>query len=445
MAGKTIGSGHRRLIRQLAFVCGAGAILAFAFGPMVGRAVGDASHGGGHGAMFASLGMKFEGAASCKGAKCHDSGGSDRAPPKAGGNAGNANLNENLIWSKRDSHAKAFKTLQNDESKKIGAAMGIADVTAAKECLSCHSTHVESDSLKGQNFSLAEGNSCNSCHGPSEKWNTPHQTQGWVDEQRKANYKDVANPTSEEHAKLLAQHGIFDTRQLIARAELCSSCHLSIDAKMVKAGHPQPKFELDYYTEGVPSNPDYPAWKHWRTDKGGVEVAKVWLSGQVVCARDAMRQLADRATAKAEADMVEAAYNQAVAHGTMLAVAMPDYKSSVDAVKAAKADPAKLADAAKSAADAADKMFDTVGKKTYDKAAATALLGQVAQVKGIVNDAGPDGHLQLYSAVYALTRAVADNDKAGEVTEAIFFDPEKPMKADEFDKALAEVAGKLPK
>jgi hypothetical protein len=444
MAGKSFGFNHRRLIRQLAFLCGAGTIFALALGPMIGSAVGDSSHGGGHGAMFASLGMKFEGAASCKGAKCHDSGGSDRAPPKATGD-GNANLNENLIWAKRDSHAKAFKTLQNEESKKIGAAMGIADVTTAKECLSCHSTHVESDSLKGANFSVAEGNSCNSCHGPSEKWNTPHQTKGWVDDQRKAGYADKEHPTRAEHAKLLAQHGIFDTRPLIVRAELCSSCHLAMDAKMVAAGHPQPKFELDYYTEGVPSNPDYPAWKHWRTDKGGVEVARVWLSGQVVCARDAMRQLADRAANKSSADMVTAAYQQAVAHGTMLAVAMPEFKPALDAVKAAKGDPAKLADAAKSAAETADKMFDSVGKMTFDKASATKLLGGVAGVKGIVADAGPDGHLQLYSALFALTRAVSDNDKAGEVTDAIFFDPEKPMSADEFDKALAEVVGKLPK
>lgn len=452
MAG-TLSAGTRRFIRQGAFVAGAGLILGLAFGPLVGRAVGDAAHGGGHNAKFVALGKKFQGAESCAGAKCHTSGGSDRAPPKdSGGAGGNANYNENLIWNKRDAHSKAFKTLQNDESKKIASAMGIADATTAKECLSCHAVYIppEQASLQGENFKLSEGNSCNSCHGPSGDWNTPHQAKGWSDEQRKAMFKNPAAPTRAEHDALLAKTGFFDTRPILFRAEQCSSCHLAMDAKMVQAGHPQPKFELDYYTEGVPSDEKYPAWKHWRTDKGGLDVAKVWLVGQVVCARDAMLQLADRAANNVGDDMIKSAYEQAVAHGTMLAVAMKstgkgDFQGALDKVKAAKGNAAGLATAAKEAAAAADKMFETVDAVTLDKAGVAKLLADVAAVKGIVADAGADGHMQAYSAVYALTRGLTDNDKAAEVTDAIFFDPTSPMSADDFDKALAEVAGKLPK
>lgn len=66
-------------------------------------------------------------------------------------------------------HAKAFATLSSEEAKKIGAEKGIADVTKADECVSCHVTAFgvpEAEIKKG--FDRAQGVQCEVCHGPGE-------------------------------------------------------------------------------------------------------------------------------------------------------------------------------------------------------------------------------------------------------------------------------------
>jgi len=253
---------------------------------------------------------------------------------------------------------------------------------------------------------------------------------------------------------LLKATGLYDTRALVARAELCTSCHLAIDTKLVAAGHPQPKFELHYYSEFNPKN-DSAAWKHWTTDKGKLEIAKVWFAGQAACVRDAMAQLASRATAGASGDALTQAYEQAVSHGMVFAAAakaagVGDLTAAVEAVKAAKGDAAKLAPAATAAAEAAAKLFPAIDKMTPDAKAATAMLSAVASGKGYVSAAGADGHAQAAYAVYALASAVetaAGKEQAAvdEMVGPLFPDPTAPMAADAFDKALADVAAKLPK
>lgn len=410
----------RRFVKRLAFVAGSSLVIALAFGPLIGRAIGDA-HGGAHGAKLVSLGLKFSGAEKCKGSKCHEKGNAD-APPTERGNEWN-------VWAGSDRHSKAFETLKNDESRKIGAAMNIADVTTSKDCLGCHAMDVPAN-LQGDKFTLAEGNTCTSCHGPDQKWLEAHTEKGWTDSQR---------GKFPNHADLLKNTGLYDTRPLVARAELCAGCHLAIDAKLVAAGHPQPKFELDYYTE---ANKDGTPWKHWMTDKGGAEIAKVWLAGQAACARDAMLQLAGRVEGNAGAEAIKAAHEQALSHGMLLAAAVKavglgDF--SVDGVKAPDAA------AAKAAASAAEKLFAAIEKMTPDEASAKKMLAAVAGSSGVATAAGLDGQTQVAYACYALARAVEGNDKAGETVGALFPDPAKPMSADEFNKVLAEVAGKLPK
>jgi hypothetical protein len=295
------------------------------------------------------------------------------------------------------------------------------------------------DNLKGKKFTAAEGNTCVSCHGPSEKWFDPHAKEGWANEQRTKYPK---------HEDLLKATGLYDTRPLVMRAELCAGCHLAIDNKLIAAGHPQPKFELHYYTEYNPKNDSNP-WKHWTTDKGGAEIAKVWLAGQAACARDAMAQLAARATAKADDASMKAAYEQAMAHGLVFAAGakaagVGDMTAAVDAVKAAKGDASKLAGAATAAADAAAKMFDAIEKKDVGPSG-KAMAAAVGGLKGVVADAGADGHAQMFYALYALATSTADAEKAGEWTGDLFPDPAAPMAADAFDAKLAEVVAKLPK
>src|SRR5437764_1167829 len=191
--------------RLMKLVAGFVAIVAVVFGAMSRPAVGEPAEPA-PAMKLASPGMKFDGARTCRGTKCHDKAG-DEAPPKE-------RDHEYNIWSAHDKHAKAFEALSKPESAEIGKKMAtpIADVTKSEACLSCHAQNVP-ENLRGQKFSIKEGNTCTSCHGPSEKWLEPHADKGWTDKQR------AAIP---DHEALLKQWGLYDTKALLARAELCT-------------------------------------------------------------------------------------------------------------------------------------------------------------------------------------------------------------------------------
>jgi len=78
--------------------------------------------------------------------------------------------NQHGAWMKMK-HAKAFETLGSEESKKLGAAKGIADPQTADACLKCHVTGFgePAESLgKGFEKDRKFGVHCESCHGPGE-------------------------------------------------------------------------------------------------------------------------------------------------------------------------------------------------------------------------------------------------------------------------------------
>jgi hypothetical protein len=70
------------------------------------------------------------------------------------------------LWMK-SKHAKAFETLGTAQAKKIAAEKGISDPQTAAACLECHTTAFGVDKAHlGDKFTLAEGVSCEACHGP---------------------------------------------------------------------------------------------------------------------------------------------------------------------------------------------------------------------------------------------------------------------------------------
>src|SRR5215213_1559302 len=211
-----------------------GGIFAIALRPStsVGQAAPSAgANPPGYTDEFAKLGLKFDGAASCSNAQCHGA-----ETPQEG--KGATTLAEFTQWSGGDLHAKAHSVLtENELSPKIAAALKI-EATDAR-CTTCHAIAVP-EKLHGKDFSLEEGVTCTGCHGPSEKWAGPHKEKGWTDKQRAA---------TKTHEALLKQWGLYDTKGPLARADMCTSCHLAIDADMVAAGHPQPSFELDYFSK----------------------------------------------------------------------------------------------------------------------------------------------------------------------------------------------------
>ncbi|MBC8105837.1 MAG: hypothetical protein H7Z14_04550 [Anaerolineae bacterium] len=394
-------------------------------------------------ARLVGLGMKFDGATTCNAAKCHGGGDTTSPPTKI--------ASEYNVWLEKDAHAYAFKSLTKPkldkytpdaypDIAKIGANLKIADVTKDNRCLVCHSLPAPAN-LHGEKFSLAEGNTCAACHGPSEKWRGPHEKKEWTAEQRKKYSK---------HEDLLKNVGIYDTRVVTARAELCVGCHLAIDADLVTAGHPQPVFELQYYQDELEN-------KHWMTDPAGYFPVKLWATGQVASVRDALLQLEARNTSKASDDLVTDAYQQVVAHWTMVQLASQagglkgDVSGIDSAVKTLIAAKGKDAAAAKAGAAAATSMLPSCETYNPDRKAAAATLQAVA-TSTLYADAGIHGARQQTFAVYSLFNAIARNEKlatADAVNESIgkLFAPPGAKSIDpaQFAKDLDDVKSKLPK
>lgn len=402
-----------------------------------------------------ALGIKFDGVAGCNNANCHGAPAA-QAPPKAP-------KNEAVTWGEKDEHSKAYQHLRRfdkdtmrADSAAIGQKLGIANPAESPLCTNCHALSIKDD-LKTDTFNIREGVTCTVCHGPYQKMAAEGKVldkhvgteaaPGFGKWRQAAGYT-VLKPeempystASKEHQKLLADTGLFDTRPFLARAEKCASCHLAIDAKLVEAGHPQPIFELAYYSNLQPP--------HWR-DPGGYWDAKVWLAGQVVCARDAAQQLADRAAGNAaEAQLVDAK-NQLLAHVSVLST--QKMAAVKDALKAAGNDKAKLAAAAKSAKDAAEALMPAAGSFTPVEGNTAAILRVIAKNGDIATDAGIRGaeqqSLALASLFSAYVKGKGNVAGADDVKKLIdekllaSLDPAS-FKADDFNKALGEVAAKM--
>ena len=64
-------------------------------------------------------------------------------------------------------HSKAFELLGTDEAKAVAAKLGIENPQASGQCLKCHSTaYYFTEELKSEAVAVADGVSCESCHGP---------------------------------------------------------------------------------------------------------------------------------------------------------------------------------------------------------------------------------------------------------------------------------------
>jgi len=70
-------------------------------------------------------------------------------------------------------HSKAFETLGSDKAAEYAAARDIkGSPQEAPECLRCHSTAfgMDPEALAASKITLAEGVSCESCHGPGSAY-----------------------------------------------------------------------------------------------------------------------------------------------------------------------------------------------------------------------------------------------------------------------------------
>lgn len=130
-------------------------------------------------------------------------------------------------------------------------------VATVKSCLRCHATWPkEAEQADGRFKSappvpLALGVSCQACHGPGEKWETPHRLAAW------------RMVTPEAKAAL----GCTSVRSPADKARLCASCHVGdvaqdrfVRHEWYAAGHPPlPGFELSSFATQMPA--------HWKSLK----------------------------------------------------------------------------------------------------------------------------------------------------------------------------------
>tara|TARA_R110001599_G_scaffold353442_1_gene592239 strand:- start:9064 stop:10380 length:1317 start_codon:yes stop_codon:yes gene_type:complete len=204
-------------------------------------------------------GLIHLGVASCASSVCHGK----TSPQKTT----TVLQNEYSTWTQHDRHARAYKTLLSDDSKRIAKLLDIGPASEAKVCLDCHSDNVN-DGLRGRRFQRSDGVGCEACHGGAEKWIKSHTE---------------PNAT---HAQNI-EFGLYPTDIPAERAKLCMSCHVGNEDKFAShdimgAGHPRLSFELDTFTVIQP--------KHYVVDddyikrKGDYTGLKIWLAGQLMVA-----------------------------------------------------------------------------------------------------------------------------------------------------------------
>lgn len=216
---------------------------------------------------------------SCAAASCH-----------GGGRAGEKG-SEHSTWAMdltrnppvaHDPHARAYRVLFNDVSVTIAKNLKSGPAHTNFLCLKCHA--VPGNDPANIPASVTEGVGCAGCHGPDEKWLTTHYLPEW---------KALSN-------RQKAAVGFVPTKNLVARASACASCHVGdatreVDHDLIAAGHPRLNFDFATYQFMLP--------RHWyerdRTKPGTATdptfEARSWLVGRVAHAEAACKLTADRA------------------------------------------------------------------------------------------------------------------------------------------------------
>jgi Cytochrome c554 and c-prime len=240
--------------------------------------------------------FQFQGAGSCAAQACHN------ADAVAGFQGREYRIAfERDFSSERpralDKHAQAYAILFDERSQRIvrnwkNIASNLPVHPEREDrCLRCH-VHPEFDQVTSrvvegvEQFRREDGVSCETCHGPAERWLATHFRPGW----------------RELSASQRAALGMSDTRSALGRIRLCLPCHVGgpaadVDHDLIAAGHPWLKFEVgDYHSR----------WhKHWDSAKdknpsadsrGRPDFeARLWLVGQIASAQAALQLLEARA------------------------------------------------------------------------------------------------------------------------------------------------------
>jgi len=205
---------------------------------------------------------KYVGPGSCSASACHGS-----VTPR---NTTKVLQNEYSTWVTEDSHSRAYASLTGSLGRQMSAILKIGPAEKAPRCLVYHAMY-EPAPHSTSALDIAEGVSCESCHGPASAWIGPH-----------------IQPTA-KHAGMV-KLGLVDSKNLSIRSEKCLTCHLgapglNVDHELIAAGDPDLRFELDSYTATEPP--------HWvEKNANPLFGMRAWGIGQAVQMRESMLRLA---------------------------------------------------------------------------------------------------------------------------------------------------------
>jgi Cytochrome c554 and c-prime len=222
--------------------------------------------------------QKYIGPGSCAATSCHGS-----VKPVADSRILQT---EYTTWILKDKHSRAYQALTGEVGERMAGILKLgAKAENAPKCLACHALYTAPEQ-RGRAFEISEGVSCENCHGPAQAWLGQH----------------TEKESPEKHARSVRDLGMFDSRNVIHRAEKCLQCHLGtkekfVDHEMIAAGHPDLYFELDSFSAVMPRH-----WKEPRESAPGKPAedpswvgVRDWSVGQAVQLRAAMERLVWRA------------------------------------------------------------------------------------------------------------------------------------------------------
>jgi hypothetical protein len=247
------------------------------------------------------------GAGSCAAAACH-------GEPADRNSAATWNNAYSLWFTRKDPHSRAYAVLTTETSKRIlwlldgsrtdGAARSDRPWLNAtphrdNRCLTCHSIVPDAGAEVPETL-LADGVSCEACHGPADAWRASHTTMPWVGRGAKR-YQTI------DHNRQPANGEMWNTKDLVSRANICVRCHIGgadrdVNHDLIAAGHPRLNFEYQAFMEKLPRHWD-DKWDRPRMqDQPGARQPKpsdyevrLWAIGQAVSADAALGLLEQRA------------------------------------------------------------------------------------------------------------------------------------------------------
>jgi hypothetical protein len=219
-------------------------------------------------------GARFVGVASCAGSTCHG---------RMEGDGQYVRQDELMKWQEPSTpggaHSRAWAVLGNSRSQVIARNLGLKDAATAPMCLGCHSDVAKA----GASAVLADGVSCESCHGPAGGWLASHY----------AGVGTTADPDRESREKHLAniRAGLAELENPVERAEVCVDCHFGkardgqfVTHRIMAAGHPRISFELDLFSSlqaHHQEDEDY-GWRKFGVKNARTDHVQMWAVGQAV-------------------------------------------------------------------------------------------------------------------------------------------------------------------